>query len=200
MTRYIPSKIRPVDLQMMWNYQYRSHSYHKTRVEHCIESTYSNSSPSYHVGFSPFIDQRIFVSFYRYNNNSVMFFQKYLNSESQGKEQGLPIKDGETYLVCFNSSSYELSVVYNNVVYSSKMSPFDEEIEWHAFFDGGLYSHTEFTYLTVNFGASTFKNKIPDGYYPWIYGIDGVRGIPTFISSSAKPNLSLCFFIILINY
>ena len=172
--------MKPVDIQTKVENPFRSNSYHITNVKHCIEFTYIDSVPSYHVGFSPFSSGRIMISLLR-NNVQVQLYQRKNDIvENYLQAEKINAKDGETFLVCMNSAEKTISAKDNtgSINMNHNYTNFDDpEEEWYVFFDGAAHATSTKAHVRINIGLTPFNISIPEGYFPWIYGIDGLRNI-----------------------
>ena len=175
-TLFMPGSIKPFELKTRRGRMYRSHSLHQT-VKNCIEGTYLDSAPSYHIGFSPSASERIFLSLLRGTEDRIQLMKKNLSKEEYIVTKDIPIEKGETYLVCLDSEKKILLAKYGETINTAKYNGFDHENEWYAYFDGGVLAEKQDNHVLMNLGYTAFKNSLPDGYFPWNYNISDLRGI-----------------------
>ena len=174
---YLPFSIKPVDVITTKGHAFRSHAIHSSFVKHCIEGTYKGQSPSYHIGFSPVPNIREFVTFLRERSNDINLYQRTRNEFKYLFSTYVHVEDDETYLVCLDTNNTQILYVHGGNSEFRSYTPFPETKEWYAYVDGSTEAVSAPTHLEVNLGYSVFKNKIPDGFSPWIYGIDDLKGI-----------------------
>ena len=183
MPRYLPFNINRNDVFIKPSQSYRSASIHKTIVKHCVEVELIDSSPYYISGFSPTIEERVFVGLCTYkssNKQSHKLVQKWNSStERLFAESSQTPQNGEVYMTCLDTEQKTVSYFHNGEKQSETYGDFNKIEEWHAYFDGCFagINNAEQTHLKVNLGFTKFVNSIPEGYQPWIYGIDDVQNI-----------------------
>ena len=201
MPRYFPFSIKPVDLEInIGNYQI-SHSKHK-KVKHCIEGTFIDKIPSYHIGFTPVRDERVMVSFLRKQNNTYLYQRIDSSTENFYNQIDLTPQENETYLVCLDSENKTITSINGNDKRTATYSDFIKENIWSVFVDGSASTDVNPTHISINIGYTEFKNNIPDGYYPCIYGIEELQGISKkLITLNCKTKIIsyTIFYITLIN-
>ena len=86
---------------------------------------------------------------------------------------------------------------------TTSYSNFNKEDVWSVFIDGAVSTTDENpTHISINIGYFEFKNDIPNGFHPWIYGIDDLQGFSkkliTFKCKNKIITYSI-FYITLIN-
>ena len=186
MTKYFPFSFRPVEVETAIGVSYRSHSLHKGIVKHCFESKFIGKEPSYHIGFSPQNNVRIMVTFLRSNENQTTLYQHISNGTEKyfAINYNDPVKTGETHLVCLDTENQTIMSVQGSKILTAKYHSFPvEELEWFAFFDGARNTINQSSRVSINLGFTDFINKIPEGFQPWIYGIDELRDVKKKIIS-----------------
>ena len=201
----MPLSIFPVELTT-GNGPFRSHSIHKT-VKNCVEGTFIDGSASYHIGFSPESQKRIFISFLRYNETLIEFYQWRSTSSSDiyvYSQEFLQVHKGESFLVCLNSETREILAInqQNSISMDANFKQFEEEPhEWYAFFDGGSRAPINPNSVLFNLGYTKFNNTLPEGFFPWNYNIDDVRGLrklhATIYCKDHRMNFSLIYLFVI---
>ena len=161
----MPISIKPFALSTIQTRSYRSHSVHQN-VSHCIECSYLGGAQTYHFGFSPVSNERAFIGFERYTPEYIQFYQRpSASTDRTYKRTTHQIFDGETYLVCLNSETKNISV-YNDELNLYLSAVYDDFIvefqEWYAFYDVGSLAISNPNHLQINLGYTKFKNSIPE--------------------------------------
>ena len=175
-TTFMPISVTPFYLSTTFGHSFRSHSFHHI-VKHCVEGSYLSGPSTYHIGFTPYQNERNFVSFLRYTTNNIYLYQRTdSNTDKTHKIEPNVFKQNETFLVCLESEARSISVVFGNETIETQYDIFDKIEEWYVFFDtSGL--GTSPVHVMFNLGFTKFNNTIPEGFFPWNYDINGLRGI-----------------------
>ena len=201
MTAFFPMQTTPFEISTVMLQTVRSHSIH-SHVKHCIESTLLESSPSYHIGFSPYPNQRAMVSFLRLSHNSTYLFETKGGSTSHKYKEGKNIEYyiGETYLVCLDSDKKEIISINGVDKRKASYDYFDDAKEWHVFFDASSYAQKDPITLSINLGFKPFQNTIPEGFSPWIFNISSYQGLKrkkmTYYCRRNSQNIMIIFMFI----
>ena len=154
--------------------RHRSHSFHYT-VKHYFEASFIGGHPSFHIGFSPSDSERIMTSYLQLNGNQHLYQRTSIDDEEFFTTQKAEAIQGEQILVCFDSVKNNLIAVKGTKRSEFTIPPFQTASRWYAYVDGSQnISSKNPVKLSVNLGFTDFSNSIPEGFYPWIYGIDGV--------------------------
>ena len=106
---------------------------------------------------------------------------KYNSSHYATKRASFHVILNQKILVCLDS---EASLVY---AFSGEKSDsyhitLEDTRTWYAFVAGN--SDRGLSKMALNLGFEPFENKLPEGFSPWIFGIDGINLI--------KRNQYLC--------
>ena len=140
-------------------------------TKHCFEATLNSGCVNTHIGFSPNKTTRSFVSFSQYSDKS-RFVDYCVDAYDARLTCDLRLSIGDTAMVCLDSMSKTFSVIYNdkNISYVYPNAKYTGT--WYAMIDTeavcGVGNPAD---VLVNLGKRTFVNKMPDGYYSFIYGL-----------------------------
>ena len=176
MPNFFPIKTTGFNVSTTAYHPLRSHSLHST-VKHCFEFAYINSVLSYHIGFSPDVNERKMVTFYRASN--IIYLFETLGDASTHKYYQRSWKeiDDESWMVCLDTTSKQILAINNNFEVNSSYIYFNDQIKWHIIFDGSQDASSNPCKMNINLGYEPFKNSLPLGFKPWIHGVDEFQGI-----------------------
>ena len=190
---YIPISIHAVEIEVIQNQGYRSHSYHKN-VKHCFEANYIGQNTAYHIGFSPYDSTRAFVSLLRASTEKISLFQRRIGfNDAYPNQTDYDITEDQRSLICLNSEKRIICVYIGNKEISFNYSPYtdlDDNTKWYVFIDAPYQAVSYPSRISINLGFQEFHHSLPSGYLPWIYGIDGMiriakKTITTFHHTSS---------------
>ena len=141
-----------------------------SKVKHCFEATLTSSCRGFHIGFSPTIKERSFVSFCPDFSNKPIFVERFESSDLQINTD-LSMIQGEAVMACLDSSTSSIKAIVNNQTREYTFTKIADTKEWYALIDATSYcTQTSSASLSVNLGNVIFKNTIPKGYSPFIKG------------------------------
>ena len=178
MTKYFPVVTHPFEAEACAGQQIISHSLHHS-VKHCVESTYIESAPSYHIGFTPFLNKRALISFVRQQSNVILLFESLGSTETDHylySNDSSPVQNGEIYMTCLDTQNKKIIGIHNNNSIEREYQYYHNETSWHVIFDGSYDSRFEPAKVSINLGFKPFTNTLPEGFYPWIYDIEAYTG------------------------
>ena len=188
---FIPLKLKPAHVFTTIGKAYRSHSVHFSKVKHCFEGVFVDQVPSYIFGFSPIANGREFISVCMERGYGYQISQRrglpdadvYVYNSSTPKE-------GDAVLACLDSENMKFYYITNDLRNNATFSAFSSYQEWYVYIDGSTLAGTDNIHVTVNLGSTPFQNQIPDGFYPWNYGIDAIRGLSFSIKCKKPRNIT----------
>ena len=174
MDTFFDTNEKELILRLKGKAAHRSNTFHD-EVKHCYEGTFLGVSKKFHFGFTNNNASRTFVSLlsaHSYTNLPVLYYRTssstffYIDSTIF-----LNLKD--TGMFCLDSSKSEFYVIFNDITEKYAYSGLPDHNTWYIFLDGSE-DDTQ-TKVKLNVGFEKFKNTIPDGFSPWIFGIAGIK-------------------------
>ena len=170
--RTIPISILPVDMTISTGY--RSHSYHHS-IKHCIEASFQGGMISFHVGFTPSDSERIMVSWLQKEGDRWLYQRTSGEDEAYFQKYEAEAVVGKKFLVCFDSHENRLISVEGSEIKEQIFPSFQKVTNWYAYIDSSSnVNATNPVKISVNLGFTRFTNEMPEGFFPWVYGIDGM--------------------------
>ena len=141
-----------------------------SKVKHCFEATLTSSCKGFHIGFSPTIKERSFVSYCPYFQSGQTFLELFESSDIKASTN-LAMTQGESVMACLDSSTSSIKTIVNNQTREYTYTKIADTHMWYALIDATSYcTQTIPESLSGNLGNVIFNNTIPEGYYPFIKG------------------------------
>ena len=131
---------------------------------HCFEVTFNPGCNGFHIGFSPFKNEREFVSYM----SPSTFIEKTKNGDQYNTANSISIKQGNTIMTCLNSNKSLIYSIANGIRETYTFTHISKSKTWYAFIDAQSLCAKNPSKLSVNFGKTSFVNTMPDGYKPMI--------------------------------
>ena len=153
---------------------HRSNTFHDV-VKHCYEGTFFGISRKFHFGFTNNNVSRTFVSYLgadSYTNRPALYHRTDPSTQLY-TTTSMTLNEKDTGMFCLDSSKSEFYVIFNDITEKYAYSGLPDHNTWYIFVDGS--GDDTQTKVKLNVGFEKFKNTIPDGFSPWIFGIAGIK-------------------------
>ena len=148
-----------------------SNTFH-AKAKHCFEGTYKGASRNFAIGFSNTNKTRVYAGYLTYGEVNPRMINKYNETHYTASGASFLLNTAQKILVCLDS---EKSLVY--AFCGEKSNSYHITLEdtgtWYAFVAGN--ADKSVTKVSLNLGFEPFENKLPEGFSPWIFGVDGIN-------------------------
>ena len=181
---------------------HRSNTFHDV-VKHCYEGTFFGISRKYHFGFTNNNVSRTFVSLLGADvfTNKPALYHRIDPTTELYTTSSITLNEKDTGMFCLDSSQSEFYVVFNDIIEKYIYNNLPDFNTWYIFVDGAADNIQ--TKVKLNVGFERFKNTIPNGFSPWIFGISGIeyleRKLIICTSYYSHKDYQLFIFILLSN-
>ena len=168
-------------------------------VKHCYEATLYEGCANVHIGFSPYSNERTFLSFWNSDNGNVILLDRISSGNDIHTKIDLSISTGDTCMVCLDSNNKRFISILNGESREINYTKVQNSDTWYAMTDTSYPCADSPANVGVNLGMKKFKNKMPIGFKQFIYGYDLYKfKCQQRITCSIKKTCSFISYIILI--